>query len=95
MGARDMNFHKDAMARRGYADAADRIQDLFLAGRRDEAIGAVPDEYVDDGALVGSPERIAARLRPWTECGVTGLTIHTDQDEAVELMAKLVEQFGD
>jgi F420-dependent oxidoreductase-like protein len=89
MGARDMNFHKDAMARRGYADAAQRIQELFLAGRRDEAVAAVPDEYVDEGALVGSPARIAERFRPWTRCGITGLTIHTDQVKAVELMAEL------
>ncbi len=91
MGARDHNFHKDAMARRGYADAADRIQELFLAGRRDEAVDAVPDEYVDEGALLGSPERIAKRFVAWDECGITGLTIHTDQDEAIELMAELAQ----
>jgi F420-dependent oxidoreductase-like protein len=89
MGARDLNFHKDAMARRGYADAASRVQELFLAGRRDEAVAAVPDEYVDEGALLGSPARIAERFRPWAECGVTGLTIHTDQDAGVELMARI------
>ncbi len=77
------------MARRGYADAASRLQELFLAGRRDEAVAAVPDEYVDEGALLGSPARIAERFRPWAECGVTGLTIHTDQDAAVELMARI------
>ncbi len=89
MGARDLNFHKDAMARRGYADAASRLQELFLAGRRDEAVAAVPDEYIDEGALLGSPARIAERFRPWAGCGVTGLTIHTDQDAAVELMARI------
>jgi F420-dependent oxidoreductase-like protein len=89
MGARDHNFHKDAMARRGYPDAADRIQELFLAGRREDAGAAVPDEYVDEGALIGSRERIAKRFVPWTECGITGLTIHTDRDDAVELMAEL------
>ncbi|MDQ1436263.1 MAG: hypothetical protein QOF59_3079 [Actinomycetota bacterium] len=89
MGARDKNFHKDSMVRRGYAEAADRIQELFLAGRRDDATDAVPDEYVDEGALLGSADRIAKRLVPWTECGITGLTIHADQDEAVELMADL------
>ena len=89
MGARDHNFHKDAMARRGYAEAAERIQELFLAGRRDEAVAAVPDEYIDEGALIGSRDRIAKRFVPWTECGITGLTIHADQDAAVELMAEL------
>ena len=89
MGSRDMNFHKNAMARRGYTDEAARIQELFLEGRRDEAIAAVPDEYIDEGALLGSPARIRERFRPWTECGLTGLTIHTDQDEALELIASL------
>jgi len=94
MGARDLNFHKDAMARRGYTEAAARIQELFLAGKRDEAVAAVPDEYIDEGALLGSRERIAERFRPWTACGITGLTIHTDQDAAVELMADLSNQIG-
>ena len=89
MGARDHNFHKDAMVRRGYADAAERIQELFLAGRRDDATSAVPDEYVDEGALLGSPDRIATRFVPWTECGVTGLTIHAHRDDEIELMADL------
>ncbi len=89
MGARDHNFHKDAMVRRGYGDAAERIQELFLAGRRDDAIAAVPDEYVDEGGLLGSPDRIAQRFVAWAECGITGLTIHADQDEAVELMARV------
>jgi hypothetical protein len=77
------------MARRGYADEANKIQELFLAGRRDEAIATVPDEYIDEGGLIGSPARIKERFQPWASCGLTGLTIHTDQDEAVELMAKL------
>jgi F420-dependent oxidoreductase-like protein len=89
MGARDLNFHKDAMARRGYAEAAERIQELFLAGAREEAIAAVPDEYVDEGGLLGSRARITERFAAWNDSGVSGLTIHTDQDEAIELMAEL------
>ena len=48
-----------------------------------------PDEYIDDGGLIGSPARIKERFQPWASCGLTGLTIHTDQDEAVELMAEI------
>jgi alkanesulfonate monooxygenase SsuD/methylene tetrahydromethanopterin reductase-like flavin-dependent oxidoreductase (luciferase family) len=91
MGARDHNFHKDAMVRRGYGDAAQRIQELFLAGRRDDAIAAVPDDYVDEGGLIGSPDRIAQRFVPWAECGITGLTIHAEQNEAIELMARVAQ----
>ena len=89
MGSRDQNFHKDAMTRRGFGDAAERIQELFLAGRRDEAIAAVPDEYVDESALYGSRQRITERFEPWTTCGVTAITVQSDQDEALELMAEL------
>jgi alkanesulfonate monooxygenase SsuD/methylene tetrahydromethanopterin reductase-like flavin-dependent oxidoreductase (luciferase family) len=89
MGAKRKNFHKDMMARRGFPEAAERIQELFLAGRREEAIAAVPDEYVDQAALIGPAERIRERFRAWQDLGVAGLTLHTEQDEALELMAKL------
>jgi F420-dependent oxidoreductase-like protein len=91
MGHRDVNFHKDQMARRGYPEAAGRIQELFLAGRRDEAIAAVPDEYLDEGALIGPKERIRKRWPAWRDSGATGLTLHTQQDAALELMAELAE----
>jgi F420-dependent oxidoreductase-like protein len=89
MGHEKMNFHKDQMVRRGYADAAQRIQDLFVAGRTAEAIEAVPDEYIDEGALIGPPQRIRTRYRAWEESGATGLTLHTDQIDAIELIAEL------
>jgi alkanesulfonate monooxygenase SsuD/methylene tetrahydromethanopterin reductase-like flavin-dependent oxidoreductase (luciferase family) len=53
MGHKDKNFHKDQMVRRGFGDAADRIQELYLAHRKEEAIAAVPDEWVDLKSLVG------------------------------------------
>jgi alkanesulfonate monooxygenase SsuD/methylene tetrahydromethanopterin reductase-like flavin-dependent oxidoreductase (luciferase family) len=89
MGAKSVNFHKDAMVRRGYGDAAERIQELFLAGRRAEAVAAVPDDYIDEAALLGPAARIRERFRAWEESGATGLTLHTAQDEALELLADL------
>ena len=89
MGHRDKNFHNDMMVRRGYGDAAARIQELYLAGRKEEAIGAVPDEFCDEGALVGPPARIEQRFREWQDSGATGLTIATDEPEALKLMARL------
>jgi F420-dependent oxidoreductase-like protein len=89
MGHEKMNFHKDQMVRRGYPEAAERIQELFLAGRTDEAVAAVPDDYIDEGALIGPPQRIRKRYRAWEESGATGLTLHTSQREAVELMAEI------
>ena len=69
MGHRDKNFHKDMMIRHGFGDAADRIQELYLAHRKEEAIAAVPDEWVDMKSLVGPPERIKQRFRAWEDCG--------------------------
>jgi F420-dependent oxidoreductase-like protein len=89
MGHRTRNFHAQMMAVRGYAEAAARIQELFLARRKDEAAAAVPDEFVDESALVGPPARIRERWRAWAECGITGLTVATQQVEAIELVAEL------
>jgi F420-dependent oxidoreductase-like protein len=87
MGHEQKNFHKDMMIRRGYADAAERIQGLFLAGKREEAVAAVPDEYVDDGALIGPVERIKTRLDAWASSGAKGLTLHGADDTSLRLIA--------
>lgn len=89
MGHRDKNFHNDMMIRRGYADAAKTIQELYLAGRKGEAMEAVPDEYCDEMSLVGPVSRIRERFVAWADSGLTGLTITTTQPEAMELMADL------
>jgi hypothetical protein len=69
--------------------AFERIQELYLAKRKDEAVAAVPDEFCDEMALVGPAARIRERYRAWADCGITGLTITTEQTEAMELMAQL------
>jgi hypothetical protein len=89
MGHRDKNFHKEMMIRRGFGDAAQRIQKLFLAKRKDEANAAVPDEFCDEMSLVGPVPRIRERYRAWADSGITGLTIVTEQPDAMELMASL------
>jgi F420-dependent oxidoreductase-like protein len=65
MGAREKNFYNDYAKRLGYADAAVKIQNEFLAGRRNEAAAAVPDRLIDEIALVGPPDRIKGRLKDW------------------------------
>ena len=89
MGAKQMNFHKDNMVNRGFGDAANRIQELFLAKRKDEAVAAVPDEFVDQGALIGPPERIRERWKLWADCGLSHIKILNANDEAMELMARI------
>ncbi len=89
MGHKTLNFHKEQMIRRGFADAADKIQELYLAGRKQEAIDAVPDEFIDEAALLGDEQRIAERYSSWRDAGVTGITVATAQQEALQLMAQL------
>jgi F420-dependent oxidoreductase-like protein len=86
MGHKHKNFHKEMMIRRGFGDAAERIQELFLAHRKDEANAAVPDEFVDQGALIGPEERIRKRFRDWEDSSATGITIGGDE-QALRLMA--------
>jgi F420-dependent oxidoreductase-like protein len=88
MGHRDKNFHKDIMVRYGFADAANRVQELYLAQRKEEAAAAVPDEWVDLKSLVGPPARIKERFRAWEDNGATGLTVRSRQPEAIEVIAE-------
>jgi len=90
MGHPTINFHKRAMEQQGYADAAARIEELFRAGRKQEAADAVPDEFVDEQALIGTEKRIRERYRAWADSGITGLHIGTGQPAAIELMADIV-----
>jgi F420-dependent oxidoreductase-like protein len=92
MGARDKNFYNDYAKRLGYEEAAVEIQDHFLAGRRAEAVAAVPDALVDDVHLVGPEGMIRDRLSAWREAGkkrhVGAMMIGTNQPEALELLAE-------
>jgi alkanesulfonate monooxygenase SsuD/methylene tetrahydromethanopterin reductase-like flavin-dependent oxidoreductase (luciferase family) len=92
MGAQEKNFHKDAMIERGYAAEAERIQELYLAGRRDEAARAVPDEFIDDGALIGGPDRIAERFPLWRDAGFTLLRLNKAGRDEMEVMAKVARR---
>ena len=92
MGHKDKNFHKDAATRRGFGDACERIQELYLAKRRDEAIAAVPDELIDEEALIGPKERISKRFVDWADSGADGLKISTGDPTAMELLAGLAAE---
>ncbi|HEV8673068.1 MAG TPA: LLM class F420-dependent oxidoreductase, partial [Methylomirabilota bacterium] len=90
MGARGRNFYNDLACRYGYEADARRIQDLYLAGKREDAIAAVPDALVDEIALCGPRERIRDRLAAYREAGVTTLICATGQPDTVRMMAELV-----
>jgi F420-dependent oxidoreductase-like protein len=88
MGARGRNFYNDIACRYGYEDAAKRIQDLYLVGRKADAEAAVPDALVDEVALCGPRERIRDLLGEWRTSGVTTLMVAGDR-LAARTMAEL------
>jgi F420-dependent oxidoreductase-like protein len=75
MGAKKRNFHKELMSRMGFEAEATRIQELFMEGKRDEAIAAVPDQFADEISLVGPKERIRDRLQAWRDTPITSLLV--------------------
>jgi F420-dependent oxidoreductase-like protein len=89
MGARGQNFYTRLARRYGFEDAAGRIQDLFLDGKKGDAAAAVPDQLVDEIALIGDRARIADRLAAWRACGATTLVLQARQPEALRLVAEL------
>lgn len=89
MGAKSMNFHFDLFARMGYEAAAHTIQDLYLAGRKDEATAAVPTSLIEDIALVGPKEKIRDDLAAWKESIATTLLV-SGSPETLRTIAELV-----
>jgi F420-dependent oxidoreductase-like protein len=90
MGAKTKNFHADLVRRMGYADAADRVQQLFAEGKRDEAAAAVPDQFADEISLVGSPARIRERLQAWKKTPVTTILAGTRDAATLRVLAEAV-----
>jgi F420-dependent oxidoreductase-like protein len=89
MGAPGSNFYNALACRYGYEREAAEVQELYLGGKKREAVAAVPDALVDEVALVGPRERIAARLDAWRDCGVTTLLCQTRDVATMRLMAEL------
>ena len=79
MGAKSTNFHKNLFIRMGYEAEADKIQQLFMENKRDEAAQVIPDELADAMALVGPVDRIKDRLQAWRDSRVTTVLV-TAQD---------------
>ena len=89
MGSETHNFHAEAMARRGWPEASARIVELWRAGHRDDAVAAVPDDYIESQSLLGSPKRIRARWSEAVPAGLTGVIVRCDRDEGLILAAEL------
>jgi F420-dependent oxidoreductase-like protein len=75
MGSRRQNFYNALARRMGFEQAAEQVQNLFLAGRPRDAAAAVPRDFIDRTALVGPVERIADRMHAYAESGVSTLSV--------------------
>ena len=75
MGAKGKNFYHALATKYGYGPQADRIQELYLAGDKDSAAKAVPDELVRDVSLIGTPGFVKERVAAFREAGVTTLNV--------------------
>jgi F420-dependent oxidoreductase-like protein len=100
MGSRDKNFYNRLAVSMGYEQAAQEIQEKYLAKDQAGAMAAVPLEFIDKTSLIGPPERVRDRLHAYADAGVTTLTVATwggnlDQGlHTLRTMAELVEQAG-
>ncbi len=90
MGAKKRNFHTELMGRMGFEAEANQIQDLFMEGKRAEAIAAVPDQFADEVSLCGPRDRVKERLQAWEETPVTSLLVAGLDAETMRTMAELV-----
>jgi F420-dependent oxidoreductase-like protein len=88
MGAKSFNVHKDHVSRMGFEAEANKIQELFMSGQRDQAIAAVPDQLADEISLCGPKERIRERLAAWKESPVTMLNVGSADADTLRFLAE-------
>lgn len=100
MGSRDRNFYHQLACRMGYEASADQIQDHYLAKEYDQAMAAVPFEFMDRTSLLGPPERVRERLHAYADAGVTTLTLGLyagdleERRRTLRTMVELLDQAG-
>lgn len=96
MGSREKNFYTEYAERMGYTDTARVIQDLYLRGDKAAAVAAVPDELVDEVALVGPESRIRQRAKAWQAAAergeITTMLVVVKQIEALPVLADCLLQ---
>jgi F420-dependent oxidoreductase-like protein len=76
MGSRERNFYNRLVRSYGFEEAAERVQELYLAGRREEAKAALPEELLETVCLCGTPDTVKARLAAYADAGVDTLLVN-------------------
>jgi F420-dependent oxidoreductase-like protein len=94
MGSRKQNFYNQVVQRYGFEEAAAKIQDLYLDGKRDEAMAAIPDELIDTVSICGPPDQVRERLAVYRDAGVGTLGITPTaftRDERIKQLRLIAE----
>ncbi len=92
MGSEDTNFHAEVYRRMGYSDVVDEVTALFRGGRKAEAAEIIPNEAVDDSAIIGDEARVREQIKRWEAAGVTTMLVSPGSAAEVERLAALVSE---
>ena len=90
MGAESMNFHNQVFVRMGYDVLAKEVQELYLAGKKDDATALIPDELVDDMHIIGTEGEVKEKVAAWEETGVTTLMLSFRTADEIRAVAGLL-----
>ncbi len=90
MGAEHANFHADAYRRMGYAEVVDEVTALFRSGQKEKAAEIIPDDVVNDAAIVGDLDYVRDQIEVWGASGVTMMVVSGRDAEQVRTLAALV-----
>ena len=98
MGSREQNFYNRLVSSYGFERAAEQVQELYLAGKKTEAMFALPDELIDLVSIVGPPDRAKAKIREFRDAGVDTLIVWPvlpdleQRKEQLRLIAELAKE---
>lgn len=98
MGSREQNFYNRLVSGYGFESAAKEVQDLYLDGKRSEAMMALPDELIDLVSIVGPKEKAREKIRAFRDAGVdtlivSGMAVDTpSRIEQLKLVAELANE---
>jgi Luciferase-like monooxygenase len=90
MGAEDTNFHADVYRRMGYSEVVDDVTRLFRSNQKDEAATIIPDELVDDAAIVGDVDYVRKQVKVWEAAGVTMMVVNGRNAAQISELATLI-----
>src|SRR3954447_9199627 len=94
MGSKEKNFYNAMMRRYGFEEAAEKVQDLYLSGKKNDAAAALPEDFIDSVCIVGPADRVGERLAMYRDAGVGTLLatiVAPSVDERVGMVRQLAE----